>query len=67
MAGAAAVGLLGSPMAANIVDDLSDTTPDRDRESVGQGLSDIASRFMGGASRRAMIGQSVIPVGDPSR
>lgn len=60
--GVAAVGLLESLMTATIVDDLTDTTSDRDRECVGQGLANIGSGFLGGMAGCAMIGQSVINV-----
>ncbi len=58
----AVVGLLESLMTATIVDDLTDTKSDKDRECKGQGISNIASGFMGGMAGCAMIGQSVINV-----
>ena len=58
----AVVGLLESMMTASIVDDLTDTPSDKNRECVGQGLSNIFSGFMGGMAGCAMIGQSVINV-----
>ncbi|SEA60664.1 SulP family inorganic anion transporter [Rubrimonas cliftonensis] len=58
----AVVGLLESLMTAQIVDDLTDTTSDKNRECVGQGLGNIASGFIGGMAGCAMIGQSVINV-----
>ncbi len=58
----AVVGLLESMMTASIVDDLTDTPCDKNRECVGQGLSNIFSGFMGGMAGCAMIGQSVINV-----
>jgi SulP family sulfate permease len=61
-AAVAAVGLLESLMTANIVDDLTDTKSDRNRECVGQGLGNIASGFIGGMAGCAMIGQSIINV-----
>ena len=56
------VGLLESLMTATIVDDLTDTTSDKNRECVGQGLANIATGFIGGMAGCAMIGQSVINV-----
>ena len=56
------VGLLESLMTATIVDDLTDTTSDKNRECVGQGVANIASGFVGGMAGCAMIGQSVINV-----
>lgn len=56
------VGLLESLMTATIVDDLTDTSSDKNRECVGQGIANIASGLMGGMAGCAMIGQSVINV-----
>lgn len=56
------VGLLESLMTATIVDDLTDTSSNKNRECVGQGVANIASGFMGGMAGCAMIGQSVINV-----
>jgi SulP family sulfate permease len=56
------VGLLESLMTATIVDDLTDTSSNKSRECVGQGMANIASGFLGGMAGCAMIGQSVINV-----
>jgi SulP family sulfate permease len=56
------VGLLESLMTATIVDDLTDTPSNKNRECVGQGVANIASGFVGGMAGCAMIGQSVINV-----
>ena len=61
-AAVAAVGLLESLMTAQIVDDLTDTKSDRNRECVGQGVANTVSGFFGGMAGCAMIGQSVINV-----
>jgi len=58
----AAVGLLESLMTAQIVDELTDTTSDKNRECVGQGVANMATGFIGGMAGCAMIGQSVINV-----
>jgi len=58
----AVVGLLESMMTASIVDDLTDSNSNKNRECVGQGLANIASGFLGGMAGCAMIGQSVINV-----
>ncbi|RMR17102.1 Sulfate transporter/antisigma-factor antagonist STAS:sulfate transporter [Pseudomonas amygdali pv. ulmi] len=58
----AVVGLLESMMTATIVDDLTDTTSDRNRECRGQGIANIASGLIGGMAGCAMIGQSMINV-----
>jgi SulP family sulfate permease len=58
----AVVGLLESLMTQNIVDEMTDTTSNRDQECVGQGLANTATGFIGGMAGCAMIGQSVINV-----
>lgn len=58
----AAVGLLESLMTAVIVDDLTDTPSQKNRECLGQGISNIVAGFFGGMAGCAMIGQSVINV-----
>jgi len=57
-----AVGLLESLMTATIVDDLTDTNSDKNRECRGQGIANIVAGFFGGMAGCAMIGQSVINV-----
>ena len=61
-AAVAAVGLLESLMTASIVDELTDTTSDKGRECIGQGVANMATGFIGGMAGCAMIGQSVINV-----
>lgn len=56
------VGLLESLMTATIVDDLTDTTSDGNRECKGQGIANIVVGFFGGMAGCAMIGQSIINV-----
>jgi sulfate permease, SulP family len=58
----AVVGLLESMMTASIVDEFTDTSSDKNRECVGQGLANITTGFLGGMAGCAMIGQSVINV-----
>lgn len=57
-----AVGLLESLMTARIVDDLTDTESNKNRECKGQGLANIVAGCFGGMAGCAMIGQSVINV-----
>ncbi|KGK19827.1 sulfate transporter, partial [Vibrio navarrensis] len=52
----AIVGLLESMMTATIVDDLTDTSSDKNRECKGQGIANIATGFIGGMGGCAMIG-----------
>ena len=58
----AIVGLLESMMTATIVDDLTDTSSNKNRECKGQGIANIASSLIGGMAGCAMIGQSMINV-----
>jgi SulP family sulfate permease len=58
----AMVGLLESLMTATIVDDLTDTPSDKNRECKAQGVANIGSGLLGGMAGCAMIGQSVINV-----
>ena len=63
----AMVGLLESLMTAAIVDEMTDTGSDKNRECAGQGAANIASGFLGGMAGCAMIGQSVINVSSGGR
>jgi SulP family sulfate permease len=58
----AAVGLLESLLTASIVDDMTDTGSNKNRECVGQGVANFVTGFIGGMGGCAMIGQSVINV-----
>ena len=58
----AVVGLLESMMTATIVDDLTDTDSDKNRECAAQGVANIGSGLIGGMAGCAMIGQSIINV-----
>ena len=58
----AAVGLLESLLTAQIVDDMTHTDSNKQRECAGQGFANIAAAFFGGMGGCAMIGQSVINV-----
>ena len=58
----ALVGLLESLLTASIVDDLTDTDSDKNRECVGQGSANIVAGLFGGMAGCAMIGQSVINI-----
>ncbi len=60
--GLAVVGLLESMMTATIIDDLTDTKSDKNRECKGQGIANIGAGFLGGMAGCAMIGQSIINV-----
>jgi SulP family sulfate permease len=49
-------------MTATIVDDLTDTPSDKNRECKGQGIANIGAGLLGGMAGCAMIGQSIINV-----
>ena len=57
-----AVGLLESFLTASVLDDLTDTPSDKNREARGQGIANIITSFFGGMAGCAMIGQSVINI-----
>ena len=61
------VGLLESLLTANLIDDLTDTASDKDRETRGQGIANILSPLFGGMAGCAMIGQSIINVSSGAR
>lgn len=58
----AVVGLLASFLTASLVDELTDTPSDKNREAKGQGIANIITSFFGGMAGCGMIGQSVINV-----
>lgn len=63
----AAVGLLESLLTASIVDDMTDTGSNKNRECIGQGVANFVTGFLGGMGGCAMIGQSVINVSAGAR
>ena len=58
----AAVGLLESLMTAQLVDDITSTRSDKDREARGQGVANVVTGLFGGMAGCAMIGQTMINV-----
>lgn len=56
----AIVGLLESLLTAALLDDLTDTSSDKNQEAKGQGIANIVAGFFGGMAGCALIGQSVI-------
>lgn len=58
----AVVGILESLLTATIVDEMTDTESDKNREIRGQGIANTITGFFGGMAGCAMIGQSVINV-----
>ena len=60
--GVAVVGLLESLMTAQLIDDITDTRSNRHQESIGQGIANGVTGFIGGMAGCAMIGQSMINI-----
>ncbi|AJD90623.1 sulfate transporter [Jeotgalibacillus malaysiensis] len=58
----AVVGLLESLLTAQIVDDMTDTPSDKNKEARGQGIANMITGCFGGMAGCAMIGQAVINV-----
>ncbi|MFC7366284.1 MULTISPECIES: SulP family inorganic anion transporter [Bhargavaea] len=58
----AIVGLLESLLTSQIVDDMTDTGSNKNKEARGQGIANVINGFFGGMAGCAMIGQSVINV-----
>jgi len=58
----AIVGLLETLLTSSIVDDMTQTESNKNKESRGQGIANIITGFFGGMAGCAMIGQSVINV-----
>lgn len=58
----AIVGLLESLLTASLLDELTDTPSNKNREAKGQGIANIITGFFGGMAGCAMIGQSVINI-----
>jgi SulP family sulfate permease len=59
---AASVGLIESLMTMNLVDELTETRGDGNRECVAQGAGNIMSGLFGGTGGCGMIGQTVINI-----
>jgi SulP family sulfate permease len=55
----AMVGLLESMMTASVVDDLTDTASNKNRECTGLGIANAAASLFGGIAGCGMIGQTV--------
>ncbi|MET8336617.1 SulP family inorganic anion transporter [Streptosporangium canum] len=63
----ALVGLMESLMTAKLVDELTDTSSSKTRESIGQGVANIVTGLFGGMGGCAMIGQTMINVRNGAR
>lgn len=56
------VGLLESLLTAQVLDDMTDTDSNKNKEARGQGIANFINGFFGGMAGCALIGQSVINV-----
>ena len=55
----AAVGILETLLTATVLDEMTDTNSDKNKECRGQGIANVITGFFGGMAGCAMIGQSV--------
>ncbi|NHN32369.1 SulP family inorganic anion transporter [Paenibacillus agricola] len=58
----AIVGMTESLLTATIVDEMTETGSDKNREVRGQGIANVITGFFGGMAGCAMIGQTVINI-----
>ena len=58
----AAIGLIESLMTLNLIDDLTETRGNTNRECLAQGGANIVTGLFGGMGGCAMIGQSIINI-----
>lgn len=58
----AAIGLIESLMTLNLIDDLTETRGNSNKECMAQGGANIITGFFGGMGGCAMIGQSIINI-----
>ncbi len=58
----AAIGLIESLMTLNLIDELTETRGNGNKECIAQGAANILNGFFGGMGGCAMIGQSIINI-----
>ena len=56
------VGLLESLLTSQVLDDMTDTPSDKNKEARGQGIANFITGFFGGMAGCALIGQSIINI-----
>lgn len=61
------VGLIESLLTLSLVDDLTDTRGQSNRECIGQGIGNLLNGFAGGTGGCAMIGQSMVNISSGGR
>ena len=60
----AAIGLIESLLTLNLIDDMTETRGRPNKDSAAQGAANVVTGFFGGMGGCAMIGQSMINVGN---
>ena len=63
----AAIGLIESLLTLNLIDEMTDTRGQPNRECVGQGIANMVTGLFGGMGGCAMIGQSMINIDNGAR
>jgi SulP family sulfate permease len=63
----AGVGLIETLLTLTLIDEITDTRGQPNRESLAQGAANVITGFFGGMGGCAMIGQSMINVGNGAR
>ncbi len=58
----AAIGLIESLMTLNLIDDLTETRGNANKECMAQGMANVVTGLFGGMGGCAMIGQSIINI-----
>ncbi len=64
---AAMVGLIESLLTLTLIDEVTDTRGQSNKECIGQGIANVINGFFGGMGGCAMIGQSMINVSSGGR
>src|SRR5690625_5678337 len=63
----AMVGLIESLLTVTVIDEMTETRGDGNKESLAQGTANLVTGFFGGMGGCAMIGQSIINVSSGGR
>ena len=63
----AAIGLIESLLTMTLIDEITETRGQGNRECVGQGTANVVTGFFGGMGGCAMIGQSIININSGGR
>lgn len=63
----AAIGLIESLMTLQLIDELTETRGNSNRECIAQGAANVVNGFFGGMGGCAMIGQSIININSGGR